>query len=164
MCKAWCQCGVELLWHKPSFPNISSLIKMLVILASPRQPIFPYASFIRRLNFSTLSDHMNDPILGRLTDCHRLERLTLSSCSNVSDAAVVKMLKNTPDLVALDMSDCKLVTDAVLVTAADVCTKLQGLNLTGCKNLTDTGVGALKSCRGLRRVRPVLSHSLRDSS
>lgn len=124
---------------------------MLVTLASKTQT-FPYASFIRRLNFSGLAENMSDHILLRLVGCHRLERLTLSSCSSVSDDAIIKMLRNVPDLVALDLSDCKLVTDATIVAAAEGCPKLQGLNLTGCKNLTDIGLGALRQCRALRRV------------
>lgn len=34
VCKAWCQCGVELLWHKPSFNNMHALTRMLVIIGS----------------------------------------------------------------------------------------------------------------------------------
>jgi hypothetical protein len=36
VCKAWCQCGVELLWHKPSFNNLGALLRMLMIIGSSR--------------------------------------------------------------------------------------------------------------------------------
>ena len=59
VCKSWCQCGVELLWHKPVFHSTSGLLKNLRIL-SIHQQTFPYANFIKRLNFSALADHIDD--------------------------------------------------------------------------------------------------------
>jgi hypothetical protein len=154
VCKSWCQCGVELLWHKPSFPNTSALIKMLVVLGKSQQT-FPYALFVRRLNFSALADKMSDQILLRLVACERLERLTLASCVHITDDAVTRMLERCPGLVALDLSECRDITDDSVLMAANRCKRLQGLNLSGCRKVTDIGVGAIaRGCKMLRRVRP----------
>jgi F-box and leucine-rich repeat protein GRR1 len=156
VCKSWCQCGVELLWHKPSFPTTSALIKMLVVLGKAQQT-FPYALFVRRLNFSALADKMSDQILLRLVACERLERLTLAGCVNITDEAVIRMLEHCPSLVALDLSECRDITDSSVVVAANRCKRLQGLNLSGCKKVTDVGVDAIaRGCKMLRRV--CLSH------
>jgi len=37
VCKSWCRCGVELLWHKPVFTGYASLIKLLVTLSRNTQ-------------------------------------------------------------------------------------------------------------------------------
>ncbi|KAG0145452.1 hypothetical protein CROQUDRAFT_93816 [Cronartium quercuum f. sp. fusiforme G11] len=163
VCKAWCQCGVELLWHKPTFPSTSCLIKMLVSLASKNQT-FPYISFIRRLNFSGIADHMTDHILIRLVNCTRLERLTLSGCNSITDDSIIKILKNSSDLVALDLSDCKLVTDKCVHAAGLHCKLLQGLNLSGCKAITDEGLQALKNCKALRRLKLKYCEKITDAA
>ncbi|KAH9819551.1 hypothetical protein DFH28DRAFT_28253 [Melampsora americana] len=163
VCKAWCQCGVELLWHKPTFASTSCLIKMLVSLAN-KNPTFPYITFIRRLNFSGIADHMTDHILLRLINCTRLERLTLSGCNSISDNSIIKILTNSTDLVALDLSDCKLVTDLAIEAVGQNCKLLQGLNLSGCKAITDHGLRSLKDCKALRRLKLKYCDKLTDSS
>jgi hypothetical protein len=153
VCKSWCQCGVELLWNKPLFPNVGPLIKMLVVLSRP-SVTFPYASFIKRLNFSQLADKMSDALLSRLCVCTRLERLTLAGCAEITDDSMTTLLATSSrNLVALDLSDCVKITDDTVRTAAKFCKKLQGLNLSGCKLVTDDGVQAIaKGCPLLRRV------------
>lgn len=152
VCKSWCQCGVELLWNKPLFPHVGPLIKMLVVLSRPVST-FPYASFIKRLNFSQLTQKMSDTLLVRLTVCERLERLTLAGCSEVSDDALGILLQKCKNLVALDLSECVRITDATVAVAAQHCRRLQGLNLSGCRLVTDAGVEAIaKGCPMLRRV------------
>lgn len=152
VCKSWCQCGVELLWNKPLFPNIAQLIKMLVILSWPVKT-FPYAAFIKRLNFSQLADTLSDLLLTRLTVCERLERLTLAGCTEITDDSLEMVLKSCKGLVALDMSECVKITDATVRIAATYCRRLQGLNLSGCKLLTDAGLQDIaRGCPMLRRV------------
>lgn len=163
VCKAWCQCGVELLWHKPTFASTSCLIKMLVSLAN-KNPTFPYITFIRRLNFSGIADHMTDHILLRLVNCTRLERLTLSGCNSISDNSIIKVLANSTDLVALDLSDCKLVTDLAIEAVGQNCKLLQGLNLSGCKAITDHGLQSLKDCKALRRLKLKYCEKITDLS
>ncbi|EGG00568.1 uncharacterized protein MELLADRAFT_118015 [Melampsora larici-populina 98AG31] len=163
VCKAWCQCGVELLWHKPTFASTSCLIKMLVSLAN-KNPTFPYITFIRRLNFSGIADHMTDHILLRLVNCTRLERLTLSGCNSISDNSIIKVLINSTDLVALDLSDCKLVTDLAIEAVGQNCKLLQGLNLSGCKAITDHGLQSLKDCKALRRLKLKYCEKITDLS
>jgi hypothetical protein len=157
VCKSWCQCGVELLWNKPLFPHVGPLIKMLVILSRPVST-FPYASFIKRLNFSHLADRMSDALLQRLTVCERLERLTLAGCSEITDEALTALLAKSKNLVALDLSDCAKVTDKTIMVAGNVCSRLQGLNLSSCKLVTDAGMQAVaKGCPMLRRVSELFS-------
>ncbi|PLW37961.1 hypothetical protein PCASD_10040 [Puccinia coronata f. sp. avenae] len=163
VCKAWCQCGIELLWHKPTFPSTSCLIKMLVSLASKNQT-FPYISFIRRLNFSGIADHMTDHILLRLVNCTRLERLTLSGCNSITDDSIIKILKNSQDLVALDLSDCKLITDECIHAVGQYSKFLQGLNLSGCKAMTDAGLQSLKHCKALRRLKLKYCEKITDAA
>ncbi|KAI7954732.1 hypothetical protein MJO28_005132 [Puccinia striiformis f. sp. tritici] len=163
VCKAWCQCGIELLWHKPTFPSTSCLIKMLVSLASKTQT-FPYIKFIRRLNFSGIADHMTDHILLRLVNCTRLERLTLSGCNAITDDSIIKILKNSKDLVALDLSDCKLITDNCIHAVGTHSKFLQGLNLSGCKSMTDTGLQSLKNCKALRRLKLKYCEKITDAA
>ncbi|KAA1077128.1 SCF ubiquitin ligase complex subunit [Puccinia graminis f. sp. tritici] len=163
VCKAWCQCGIELLWHKPTFPSTSCLIKMLVSLASKNQT-FPYISFIRRLNFSGIADHMTDHILLRLVNCTRLERLTLSGCNSITDDSIIKILKNSQDLVALDLSDCKLITDECIHAVGQYSKFLQGLNLSGCKAMTDAGLQSLRHCKALRRLKLKYCEKITDAA
>lgn len=154
VCKSWCQCGVELLWHKPTFPTLASLTLLLSVVTSPDQT-FPYHLFVRRLNFTALQSEMNDGILRMLRCCSRLERLTLTGCKDLTSGAIVDLVNGCERLVALDLSDVQGTDDAVVETVARRCERLQGLNLSGCKKVTDKGVEAIAlGCPGLRRVGP----------
>lgn len=162
VCKAWCQCGVELLWHKPAFATLPALRNAQAVLADPEQT-FPYAQFIRRLNFSALRNDMVDKDLDSLRTCVRLERLTLAGCNALTAAGIIGLLRNCPRLVALDLSDVSLVDDEVVRTVAGHCPRLQGLNLSGCKLVTDGAVEAIaRGCPGLRRVSTQLNHCARN--
>lgn len=153
VCKSWCQCGVELLWHKPSFPTLASLMLFLSVITSP-EPTFPYHLFVRRLNFTSLQTDMNDGILRMLRCCSRLERLTLAGCVQLTSSAIIDLVGGCERLVALDLSEVKGTDDGVVEVVAKRCDKLQGLNLSGCKQVTDKGVEAIAmGCPGLRRVR-----------
>lgn len=157
VCKSWCQCGVELLWHKPQFPNLFALSRMLAVLGS-EESTFPYASYIRRLNFTSLNSEISDKTLLRFQECTRLERLTLAECSTLSSDAIVRMLHSAgSQLVALDMSEVKNVDDAVLEEVGRTCHRLQGLNLSGCSKVTTKGVEAIAmGCPSLRRVHSLV--------
>ncbi|GAA6044431.1 hypothetical protein JCM8097_003269 [Rhodosporidiobolus ruineniae] len=153
VCKAWCQCGVELLWHKPMFRTLPSLFRMLQVLNTP-DPTFPYPHFVRRLNFNNLHDEMSDRTLSRLLPCTRIERLTLTGCKALTSAAMVSLLAQSKRLIALDLSDVDNVDDAVLEAMARNCSKLQGLNLSGCSKITDRGLELLAmGCPALRRIK-----------
>lgn len=152
VCKAWCQCGVELLWHKPSFTTLEPLSRMLQVIHSPEQT-FPYPTFVRRLNFSSLHEGMTDAILLKLSPCVRLERLTLAGSKQLTSSALVTLLTTCPKLIALDLSDVPEVGDDVAEAVAQYCQKVQGLNLSGCKSMTDQGLEAIaRNCSELRRV------------
>lgn len=153
VCKAWCQCGVELLWHKLSFTSVAALYKMLQVLSLPEQT-FPYPDFVRRINFHPLASEMSDRVVAKLLPCTRLERITLTSCKALSSAAMCALLVQSHRLVALDLTDVPNVDDDVLVALAANCPKVQGLNLSGCSRITDRGLEAIAlGCPLLRRVR-----------
>lgn len=153
VCKAWCLCGVELLWHRPSFYRISSLFKLINIIRRSDQT-FPYASFIKRLNLSLMAPDLEDSLFHRLAVCTRLERLTLTGCTQITDDVIASVLQHTKQLVAADFSDVSQLTDKSVLTIAENCPRLQGINLTGCKNITSSSIAALaKNCKLLRRVK-----------
>ena len=151
--RAWCQCSVELLWHKLSVSNLQSLLKMMHIITRKDQT-FAYATFIRRLNFSAHSTGMTDEIFVRLAPCIRLERLTLSGCSLLTDSSLITVFSACPGLVAVDLSGVTEVTDASIKALASTTVKLQGINLSRCKLITDEGVLAVaRSAPMLRRIK-----------
>ena len=151
--RAWCQCSVELLWHKPQFTKLASIFK-LINMVGRKDHIFQYSTFIRRLNFTILSTDLTDPLFSRLTACVRLERLTLFGCSAVSDIALENVLKACPNLVALDLTGVTETTDLSITTLAATAPRLQGINLGNCKKVTDVGIIALAlSCPNLRRIK-----------
>ncbi|MCO5589680.1 hypothetical protein L7F22_043648 [Adiantum nelumboides] len=153
VCKAWCLCGVELLWHRPSFYRISSLFKLIHNIRKPDQT-FPYATFIRRLNLSLLGQDLEDSLFSRMDVCTRLERLTLTQCNGISDDTLSGVLKHTKHLVAADFTDVENLTDKTVFTIAENCPRLQGINLSGCKKVTSASIAALaKNCKLLRRVK-----------
>ncbi|GAA6024419.1 hypothetical protein JCM10207_003409 [Rhodosporidiobolus poonsookiae] len=153
VCKAWCQCGVELLWHKPMFRSLPSFYRMLQVLSLP-DPTFPYHDFVRRLNFNNLHSEMSDKMLAKLLPCTKIERLTLTGCKGLSSAAMVSLLAQSRRLIALDLSDVENVDDAVLEAMARNCPKLQGLNMSGCGRITDRGLEQLAlGCPSLRRIK-----------
>ncbi|GAA5831222.1 hypothetical protein JCM11251_007797 [Rhodosporidiobolus azoricus] len=155
VCKSWCQCGVELLWHKPIFKTLPSLYRMLQVVSLPEdQQTFPYPKFVRRLNFNNLHHEMSDRMLAKLLPCTRIERLTLTLCKGLTSAAMVSLLSLSKRLIALDLSDVENVDDAVLEAMARNCPKLQGLNMSGCARITDRGLEQLAlGCPALRRIK-----------
>ena len=151
--RSWCECSVELLWHKPTVPDVNTLIKIMQVL-SREEPTFTYAQFIRRLNFLFVGLEMSDSIFGRLAPCTRLERLTLVGCSSLSDDAIARTVPFFSNLVAIDLSGVDSVTDSTVFALADSCRKLQGINLQGCRRVSSASIGALADkCPLLRRVK-----------
>lgn len=151
--RTWCECSVELLWHKPNFSKFDTLNKMVKVICSSDQT-FTYAQFVRRLNFLSLASSLKDDIFMRLTRCDRLERLTLVNCEKISSEALIRVLPCCPNLVAIDLTGVVRVNDAAIVGLALSAQRLQGINLAGCKQITDLGVMALaKNCPLLRRVK-----------
>lgn len=151
--RAWCECSVELLWHKPHFPKSSSLFQMITIICRKDQT-FTYPKFVRRLNFLTLGQDLSSQLFTRLAACTRLERLTLVNCSSLTDEALSTVLPCCPNLVALDLTNVTETTDRAVIALANTAHKLQGLNLGACKLVTDEGVIAIaNNCPQLRRIK-----------
>ncbi|KAJ7638988.1 hypothetical protein FB45DRAFT_739383 [Roridomyces roridus] len=153
VCRTWCECSVELLWHKPAFPRFDTLAKMAALLDSPDQT-FTYASFIRRLNFLSLGKDLKDRTFTILARCDRLERLTLVNCEHISAEALNQVLPCFANLVAIDLTGVSNTTNTAIVGLATSAQRLQGINLAGCKRVSDRGILALaNNCPLLRRVK-----------
>lgn len=151
--REWCQCSVELLWHKPVFTKYETLAKMTRLLASPVQS-FDYALFIRRLNFLSLGKFLKDDPFATIANCTRLERLTLVHCDHLTSATLTSVLPSFPTLVAVDLSGVSSTPDGAVVGLASSARRLQGINLTGCKQVSDAGILSLaENCPLLRRVK-----------
>lgn len=153
VCRRWCVSGIQVLWFRPTFSRLSTLFQLIHVMVQPA-PMFPYASYIRRLNFTLVARDVDDQLFGRMAACHRLERLTLAGCTRITDATLARVLRETPQLVALDVSGVTSVTDATLEVLAHHCPRLQGVNLSGCERITSAGVQELaRHARGLRRIK-----------
>jgi F-box and leucine-rich repeat protein GRR1 len=151
--RSWCECSVELLWHRPSFTRLSTLVKMMRVLSRGDQT-FIYSRFIRRLNFLFLGADLTDALFCRLAQCDHLERLTLVNCSSISEDALLRVLPCLQNLVAIDLTGVIESSDQVIIGLASAARRLQGINLAGCKHVTDAGIYALaSSCPLLRRVK-----------
>ncbi|KAK7060476.1 SCF ubiquitin ligase complex subunit [Paramarasmius palmivorus] len=151
--RTWCECSVELLWHKPTLNKAEPLLKLTRLLASPRQT-FTYASFIRRLNFLSIGQELKDDIFNVLSKCDRLERLTLVGCSDLTKNTIARVLPSFPNLVAIDLTGVENTSDEAIIGLASVAKRLQGINLGGCKHVSNEGVFALaQNCPLLRRVK-----------
>ncbi|KAG5341945.1 hypothetical protein C0989_006788 [Termitomyces sp. Mn162] len=162
--RKWCECSVELLWHKPVFPKYETLEKMSRRLVAPNQT-FTYASFIRRLNLSTLGIHVKDDVLTTFASCDRLERLTLIDCENITDHALSRVLPCFSNLVAVDLTGVTNASDEAVIGLAHAAKRLQGINLAGCSRVSDEGILAFaENCPMLRRVKLSGLASLTDTS
>ena len=156
VCRTWCACSIEILWHRPSFPAATPYVKFAHILGGlyPNTPTFHYSSYVRRLNFSNIHNWISDPYFLPVAKCNRLERLTLTGCKNLSDSSLEFVLESCKNVLALDLSGITKMSDKTLKVISKNCKKLQGMNLTDCDGVTDEGVSELaRGCKHLRRVR-----------
>ena len=150
---SWCECSVELLWHRPSLSKVPTLVKMMQVLSRNNQT-FTYARFIRRLNFLFLGGELTDSLFSRLAQCDRLERLTLVNCAAISDEPLARVLPCLPNLVAIDLTGVVECTDRAIIGLARAARRLQGINLGGCRKVSNLGILALaERCPLLRRVK-----------
>lgn len=153
VCRTWCECSVELLWHKPTLDRFQNLHRVARLLASSSQT-FTYGSFVRRLNFLALNDGLTDDIFGTFAQCDRLERLTLVNCDHLTAPVLNRVLPSFANLVAMDASGVKSITNDAVVGLAQSARRLQGINLTGCKEVSNQGIMALAlNCPSLRRIK-----------
>ncbi|KAJ3502493.1 hypothetical protein NMY22_g18564 [Coprinellus aureogranulatus] len=151
--RTWCECAVELLWHKPAFTRYTTLEKMAKVLKRPDQT-FSYAKFIRRLNFLNLGKELKDETFITFAQCDRLERLTLSGCHLLTAPHIEASLIKFPNLVALDLTNVKETTNEAIISFAKLATRLQGINLQNCTKISDAALIALaQHCPILRRVK-----------
>ncbi|KAK3821112.1 MAG: hypothetical protein J3Q66DRAFT_377379 [Benniella sp.] len=153
VCKLWCNCGIDLLWSKPSLMTPSTAERMVRTIASPNTT-FPYADYIRRLNLSFLGAALTDSVLLHFTACSRLERLLLSGSVNVTAPALEQILFSCSGLCSLDLSDVPAVTDTLLEDVIAKCTRLHTIYLGSCSTITDQAVVELATrCTQLKKIK-----------
>ncbi|KAF8897707.1 hypothetical protein BD779DRAFT_1465829 [Infundibulicybe gibba] len=151
--RTWCECSVELLWHRPAFPKVQTLGRMARLLLHTNQT-FTYASFIRRLNFLTIKHDLKDDKFTAFAKCDRLERLTLVNCDSLTSRVLSRTLPCFPNLVAIDLTGVTNTTNEAIIGLASSASRLQGINLAGCTQVSDQGITALaRNCPLLRRVK-----------
>lgn len=151
--RTWCECAVELLWHKPLFPKYGTMVKMGTVLGTIGQT-FTYSHFIRRLNLLNLALSVKDDVLAKFIRCDRLERLTLVNCRGVSAELFGHLFSRFQHLIAIDLTNCNQTTNYALIGLAHAAKRLQGINLSGCSGVTDNGILSLAEyCPLLRRVK-----------
>lgn len=160
VCRTWCACGIEILWHRPSFPAATPYVKFAHIIGGlySNAPTFQYSNYVKRLNFSNIHNWITDPYFLPVAKCLRLERLTLTGCKSLSDNSLEFVLENCKNILALDLSGINKMSDKTLKVIANNCKKLQGMNLTDCESISDEGVVELaRGCQHMRRVRVLIS-------
>ena len=151
--RTWCECAVELLWHRPLLSSVSRLVHLLQVIGSESK-IFSYEFFIRRLNFLNFSRDVTDSLFMRLDRCLKLERLTMPNCVELTDCGLSHVFQKLSNLVVIDISNIAAASDQTITHLAETATRLQGLNFGNCRNITDNGVLSLaKNCSLLRRVK-----------
>ncbi|KAF9481818.1 RNI-like protein [Pholiota conissans] len=151
--RTWCQCAVELLWHKPTFAKYDTIYKMARLLQKETQT-FTYPRFVRRLNFLNHGSELSDDLISVFARCDRLERLTLIGCKQLTGHALAKLLPNFVNLVAIDLTGVVDTLSDSIMGLAKVATRLQGINLSSCNKVTDVGIVSLaQNCPLLRRVK-----------
>ena len=151
--KTWSRNCVDLLWHRPLCTTWNSLVSVVNTLSKP-DAYYPYSNLVKRLNLSSLSEHLNDGSLQPFIHCKRIERLTLTGCKKLTDHGIIAMVKGNRSLLALDITGLDSITDLALLTVAQHCVRLQGLNITDCSKVTDESlVQIARTCKYLKRVR-----------
>ncbi|KAF9358852.1 SCF ubiquitin ligase complex subunit, partial [Mortierella sp. NVP85] len=166
VCKLWCYCGMDLLWSRPALLSLDLVHKMGETLSKdPSETVFPYASYIRRLNFSFLGKDLTDAQVVQFHNCTRLERLLLPACSKTTEEGLMQILLSGRGLYTLDLTEIPAVTDEVIGYVAQHCPKLHTLYLTGCSAITDDSVVKLAaSCTSLKRIKLAQCQLLTDRS
>ncbi|KAI9322188.1 hypothetical protein BX666DRAFT_2016963 [Dichotomocladium elegans] len=162
-CKTWSGLATELLWYKPNFTRSSAWINFCNVIHETAPTVYPYPSFIRRINLSLLGGEVVDSNLAALGVCSRLERITLTNCSSLTDNGIIDFLGQNPRkyLVSIDLSDVINITDVSIKRIAEICPNLQGLNLSMCREGTDKFFGVTddsivllaERCNSLRRIK-----------
>ncbi|KAI8059879.1 hypothetical protein BC940DRAFT_227134, partial [Gongronella butleri] len=162
-CRAWTFHALEALWYKPQFRNNAQWSVFCEILADAGTWAYPYASFVRRINLSSLSTNVHDQHLALLAQCHRIERITLIGCTALTDDGLTGLLSECVGeyVTSVDLSDITTITDQSIFKIAAKCPSLQGLNLSmchedqsRCTDVTDASICQIAaSCPQLRRIK-----------
>ncbi|KAG0335663.1 SCF ubiquitin ligase complex subunit [Podila horticola] len=153
VCKLWCSCGVDMLWSRPHLLSMTVVSRMIQTMSAP-DTMFPYPRYIRRLNFSFLTQDLTDASLTGFACCTRLERLLLPGSTKTTRAGLEAILTNCSALYSLDLSEVTAVDDALVQYIAQHCPRLHTLYLASCPTITDDAIVSLaKNCRSLKRIK-----------
>ncbi|GJJ75173.1 F-box and leucine-rich repeat protein GRR1 [Entomortierella parvispora] len=155
VCKLWCCCGMDLLWSKPSLLTMDVIERMIQTISLPKT-VFPYVSYIRRLNLSFLAPDLTDPLLTQFAACSRLERLLLAGSVKTTEAGLKQILtlSSCRGLYALDLSEIPAVTNSLLEHISLNCPQLHTLYLGSCPQITDDALVKIAArCTQLKRIK-----------
>jgi F-box and leucine-rich repeat protein GRR1 len=162
VCKSFFNSCVDDVWFRPQFTSHEKLASFVAVLSTTNLSI-GYASLVRRLNLTSVYEHVNDEALRKLSVLTHLERLTISNCMQLTDDGVIPIIKNNPNLQSIDLSNNDLLTDRTIQTLAAHCPKLGGVYASNCKLLTDHCISQLAhGCALLKRVKLNGCYDLKD--
>ncbi|KAJ7498740.1 hypothetical protein FB451DRAFT_1334373 [Mycena latifolia] len=151
--RTWCECSVELLWHKPASQSPTPCSKWPPSSTPPtRHSPTPASSAASTSSPSARTSETAHSPSSPAAD--RLERLTLVNCEHISAEALNQVLPCFANLVAIDLTGVGNTSNTAIVGLASSALRLQGINLAGCKRVSDRGILALAAhCPLLRRVK-----------
>ncbi|EAU84388.2 SCF E3 ubiquitin ligase complex F-box protein grrA [Coprinopsis cinerea okayama7 len=150
--KAWCRCAVELLWFKPNFPRYSAVEKVARVLQLS-SPAFPYAQYIRTLNFMKFGRELRDDVLSIFDRCSQLERLTLYGCAMITPTSLQRVFTCSANLIAIDLSGVTETTPEVIISLSQVARGMKGVNLSDCRVAESALLALADNCHGLVRIK-----------
>ncbi|KAI9486297.1 MAG: hypothetical protein EXX96DRAFT_548550 [Benjaminiella poitrasii] len=160
-CRIWSYYSLQLLWNKPLLLKPQNWLKFSKTI-SQQATYLPYASFVRCVNLSAITEYVSDESLQTLSLCRYLDRVAFMGCSYVTNQGFIHFLNQNvgQHLLSIDLSEIKHLTDEVISVIAQSCQQLKGLNLSIADRdeellgITDKSIVELaEGCRHLKWIR-----------
>ncbi|ODQ67246.1 RNI-like protein, partial [Nadsonia fulvescens var. elongata DSM 6958] len=167
---SWFKPAIEYLWLRPHLShenkqNALSSICLVLKAEQQGQTTTNYSAIIKRLNFLSHADILDDISLSAFSSCIYLERISLTNCKNITDSSLVEVLKNNPNVISLDITNVGSLSDKIPFMLSEHCLKLQTLYASNCTQFTDAGIQSLAmNCRYLKRVKLTNCANISDDS
>lgn len=156
--------AVPALWSSPPLSDASST-RTLLAMVGRSNTFFPYASFVRHLDFRAVASFVADSEMLLASSCKHVTYVNLRTCTMVSTATFVHFFESIPSVRAVYMPCTPNITDLVLFAIARSCTYLRQFDISACHLVTDAGVIALAAaCRSLRAIRLAYLRSITEAS
>lgn len=171
VCKAWCQCGVELLWHKPALSSLGALLRMLIIVGSSSNGTAPALAppTDSYHHITALDTGATVPAAAAVTVSTRssaksllpngttfpypdfIRRLNFSSLAqSITDPILLRLLPCT-HLERLTLASCTSLTTPTLITLLSHCSRLVALDVSDVVGVEDAVLQQVgQTCRGLQ--------------